>query len=53
MLFEIQYQLFGRDGRIVTRRKSFKAETALHAFIRRLKESENFYRILAYSGLQA
>ena len=37
MPFELAYQVFGRDDRIVTRRKRFRTEQALRAFIRRLK----------------
>lgn len=53
MPFELAYQVFGRDERIVTRRKSFRTEQALRAFIRRLEARTNFYCILAWSGSRA
>lgn len=53
MPFEIKYQVFGRDDRIVTRRKGFRTEKALRAFIRRLEASNNFHCILAFSGVSA
>lgn len=53
MPFEIKYQVIGRDGRIITRRKCFRTEKAMRAFILRLEAASNFYCILAYSGPQA
>lgn len=50
MPFAIEYQVFGRDDRIITRRKCFRTEKAMRAFILRLEASSNFYRILAYAG---
>ena len=51
MPFELKYQIFGRDDRIITKRRGFKTEKAMRAFILRLEASENFYCILAFAGL--
>ena len=48
-MFELHYEVFGRDGRIVSKRKSFTSDKALRAFIDTLRENGNFYRILAYA----
>lgn len=50
MPYELKYQVFGRDDRIVTRRKGFRTEKAMRAFILKLEAASNFYCILAYSG---
>lgn len=47
MSYEVAYQVFGRDDRVETRRKAFKTEKAMLAFIARIEQSANFYRILA------
>ena len=53
MPYELKYQVFGRDDRIITRRKGFRTEKSMRAFIRRLEASSNFCCILAYSGPQS
>lgn len=44
---EIAWQEFNKSDRLVTKRKSFKAEEELEKFIGKLTEKDNFYAILA------
>lgn len=44
---EIVWQEFNKSDRIVTKRKSFKAEEAMQKFIEKVIEKDNFYTILA------
>lgn len=44
---EIMWQEFNKSDRLVTKRKTFKAEYAMQKFIEKLVEKDNFYVILA------
>lgn len=44
---EIMWQEFGKNDRIVTKRKTFKTDEAMQKFISKLVEKDNFYTILA------
>jgi hypothetical protein len=48
-MYEVFYQVFGRRDRIETRRKGFRSEPAMTAFVAKLTESGKLYRICAYS----
>lgn len=47
-MHELHYQVFGRDDRVTSKRKEFKSEKSMLAFIAKLEQSANFYRIVAY-----
>ena len=44
---ETIWQEFGKDGRIVTRRRTFRTFELMQKFIYKLIEKDNFYKILA------
>jgi len=46
MTFEISYQEITKTGKIVTKRKAFKTESAMDKFIDKLTEKDSFYQIL-------
>jgi len=48
--FEVAWQEFDRNDRPVAKRKQFKTQAAMSRFIEKLKEKDNFYQLLAYSG---
>lgn len=47
-MFEVAWQEFNRKAEIVTKRKSFRTETALDRFVEKLCDKDNFYQILGY-----
>lgn len=46
--YEVCWQEFDRNGRIVTKRKAFKSERAFNRFVDKLFAKENFFKVLAY-----
>jgi hypothetical protein len=48
MEYGIRWQEFGKNDRVVTKEKIFKTEKAMSAFIEKLEQKDNFYRIDAY-----
>ena len=47
--YAVAWQEFDRNDRIVTKRKEFKTEKQLKAFVEKLEQKNNFYQILAFS----
>lgn len=46
-MFEVVWQEFNKNDRLVTKRKSFKTTEATEKFIEKVSEKDNFYTILA------
>lgn len=46
-MYEVAWQEFNKNDRLVTKRKSFKTEAARDKFIEKICEKDNFYMILA------
>lgn len=46
-MFEVVWQEFNKNDRLVTKRKSFKTTEAMEKFIEKVSEKDNFYTILA------
>ena len=49
-MFEVAYEVIGRNGQLLCKRRSFKTEKARERFVARLVKSDNFYRIIADAG---
>jgi hypothetical protein len=50
MPYAVNYQMFGRDNRVVTKVKEFKSEKAMLSFLTKLEARNDFYRVVAYAG---
>lgn len=46
-MYEVVYQEIDKRGKIATKRKTFKTESAMQKFIEKLREKDSFYAILA------
>ena len=46
-MYEIAWQEFDRNDRIVCKRRAFKSERARTAFAAKLEDKPSFYRLLA------
>lgn len=46
-MYEVAWQEFNKSGRLTTKRKTFKTETAMNRFIEKVAEKDSFYQILA------
>ena len=44
-MYEVAWQEFGKNDKIVTKRKTFKSQEAMEKFIDKVSEKDNFYRI--------
>jgi len=51
-MYELLYQVFGRDGRVTNKRKELKSEKAMQAFIAKQEQNANFYRIVAVACVE-
>lgn len=45
-MFEVAWQEFDRNDRVVSKRKTFKTAEAMNKFIDKVSEKGNFYRII-------
>lgn len=45
-MFEVAWEEFGKNDRIVSKRKAFKTVDSRDKFIEKLCEKDSFYRIL-------
>lgn len=48
MDFGVRYQVFDRNGYVVTKEKFFIAEKSMQSFMKRVEKQNNFYQFLAY-----
>lgn len=48
MEYGLRWQEFNKSDRITTKEKFFKTETAREAFIEKIREKDNFFRILSF-----
>lgn len=46
--YEVCYQEFNDNGKIVTKRRKFKTARAFNKFMEQLFQKDNFHKILAY-----
>ena len=46
-MFEVAWQEFNKSGRLVVKRKSFKARWQMERYISKLFEKDSFYNLLA------
>ena len=51
-MYEIAWQEFDRNDRVVCKRRAFKSERARSAFATKLEDRPSFYRILALRDLE-
>ena len=48
-MFEVIWQEFNRQARIVTKRRAFRSESAMQRFIDKLHNKDNFWQMIGYS----
>lgn len=49
-MYEVAWQEFSKSGAIQSKRRSFKTEAAMEAFIQKLFEKDNFFQLLGFTS---